>query len=136
MATLGSGTVDLRSGTWEWQLLGGERIRLLHLVQRGGTDNQMWRPLVSRARVDETTIRTFAAHPGTRVWVAPDHQRWMVHDLASLARIPAAGPRELLLVSREGERFNASVTDSLELGSLTDAELLELRERASSPPRP
>src|SRR5687767_12626704 len=95
---LSSGTVELRSGVWHWQLLGGERVRFLHFMMDGTPDNQMLRPLVSDANVDDATARRFASHPGTRVWVAPDAERWLVHDLSYLARARRSGPRELTMI--------------------------------------
>ena len=85
-----AGKVELRSGKWAWELLGGQRVRWLHFVMDGQPDNQMMRPLVSDAPVDDATAKRFASHPGTRVWVADDGRRWLIHDLSYLARFRRA----------------------------------------------
>ena len=125
-----AGRVELRSGRWQWELLGGDRVRWLHFVMDGQPDNQMMRPLVSDATVDDATARRFAAHPGTRVWVAQDGQRWLIHDLSYLARFRRQGPREVVMIDEDGEPFYLELTESLELGSLTDAEVADLLEKA------
>ena len=127
---LESGSVDLRSGRWHWQLLGGEHVRFLHFAMEGRPDNQMLRPLVSDAAVDAAAVRRLASHPGTRVWVAPDGGCWLIHDFAYLARWRRAGPRELAMIPPDGGIHPVEVSDSLELGQMTDDELLELMWRA------
>jgi len=126
-----SGTIRLRSGNWHWQVLGGERVRWLHLVREGEPDQQMLRPLVSSAPVSDRSIRPLAVHPGTRVWIEGEQDDWwMVHDPAYLMRAGTGGHRMLTLVSAAGARFEIEVTESLEIGEMTDAELAELRDRA------
>ena len=118
-----AGKVQLRSGNWQWELLGGDRVRWLHFVHEEQPDNQMMRPLVSEATVDDATAKRFASHPGTRVWVAPDGERWLIHDLSYLARWRRQGPREVMMIDQNGEPHHVEVSDSLELGQLTDAEV-------------
>jgi hypothetical protein len=130
-----AGEVRLRSGKWRWELLGGEKVRFVHYVMEGQPDNQMMRPLVSEAAVDDATAKRFASHPGTRVWVAPDGSRWLIHDLSYLARWRQRGPRELMMVDAEGEPFRVEVSESLELGQMDDAELAELTTRARAKAR-
>ena len=127
-----AGRVELRSGSWHWELLGGDRVRWLHFVMEGQPDNQMMRPLVSDAAVDDAVARRFASHPGTRVWVATDGARWLIHDLSYLARFRAPGPRVLFMVDADGGSHRVEVSDSLELGQMMDAELSDLRRMASS----
>ena len=125
-----AGRVELRSGSWQWELLGGERVRWLHFVMEGQPDNQMMRPLVSDATVDDAVAKRFASHPGTRVWVADDGARWLIHDLSYLARFRAPGPRVLYMVDADGGSHRLEVSDSLELGQMNDAELSDLRRAA------
>lgn len=128
--TLGSGTVEIRSGLWHWQVLGGEQVRFLHFTMDGQSDNQMLRPLTSTRAVDDSSVRRLASHPGTRVWVAPDGECWLIHDFSYLARWRRSGPRELTLIAPAGQVHPVEVSDSLELGQMTDDELLELMWRA------
>lgn len=125
-----AGKVQLRSGNWQWELLGGERVRWLHFVMDGQPDNQMMRPLVSDSPVDDATAKRFASHPGTRVWVADDGARWLIHDLSYLARFRRPGPRELFLVDQDGASHRVEVSDSVELGQMTDAEVAALLGKA------
>jgi len=125
-----AGKVALRSGSWQWELLGGQRVRWLHFVMDGQPDNQMMRPLVSDSAVDDATAKRFASHPGTRVWVAQDERRWLIHDLSYLARFRRPGPRELMMIDEDGESHSVQVMESLELGQLTDAEIADLVKKA------
>jgi hypothetical protein len=125
-----AGKVQLRSGNWSWELLGGQRVRWLHFVMDGEPDNQMMRPLVSDSPVDDATAKRFASHPGTRVWLSPDGQRWLIHDLSYLARFRREGPRELMMIDEEGEPHRVEVSESLELGQLNDAEVADLLKKA------
>ena len=126
-----AGKVALRSGSWSWELLGGERVRWLHFVMDGQPDNQMLRPLVSDSAVDDATARRFASHPGTRVWVSPEGAPWLIHDLSYLARIRRLGPRELYLIDPEGASHRIEVTDSVELGQMTDEEMAEMVKKTN-----
>lgn len=123
---LNAGSIQLRSGKWQWELLGGDRMRWLHFVMEGQPDQQMLRPLVSEATVDNASAARFASHPGTRVWVSPERAYWLIHDLSYLARWRAGGPRELILVDETGEGFRLEVSDSLEVGLMDDAEVAAL----------
>ena len=123
-----AGKVQIRSGTWQWELLGGDKVRWLHFVMVGAPDNQMMRPLVSDAALDDAVARRFASHPGTRVWVASDDRRWLIHDLSYLARFRRQGARELFVIDENGDQRRVEVSDSLEVGQMTDTELAELLE--------
>jgi hypothetical protein len=125
-----AGKVQLRSGSWAWELLGGDRVRWLHFVMDEQPDNQMMRPLVSDAAVDDAVAKRFASHPGTRVWVADDGVRWLIHDLSYLARFRAPGPRELFVIDADGASHRVEVSDSLELGQMTDPEVAGLVAKA------
>ena len=121
-----AGSVQLRSGNWQWELLGGERVRWLHFVMADQPDQQMIRPLVSEATVDNATAARFGSHPGTRVWVSADGEHWMIHDLSYLARWRPRGPRELILIDEAGEPLRHEVSDSLEVGQMDDEEVAAL----------
>ena len=131
-----AGRVELRSGRWQWELLGGEKVRFLHFVMEGQPDNQMMRPLVSDSTVDDGVAKRFASHPGTRVWVADDGGRWLIHDLSYLARWRRPGPRELIVVDPEGAARGLEVSESLEVGQLTSDELAALVKRGTATSEP
>ena len=130
---LNAGSIQLRSGKWQWELLGGDRMRWLHFVMEGQPDQQMLRPLVSEATVDNASAARFASHPGTRVWVSPERAYWLIHDLSYLARWRRQGPREVMLIDESGEPSHLEITESTELGQMTDAEIEELVRSARRP---
>lgn len=128
------GTVELRSGRWEWSTQAREAgvSVTFKSASRPGDHMQNWTPSLDSVRGE---IERLALDPVTRTWCDPKGEEWelSLETPRSWRRAAAAeGPAALYLVFRGVlKRRIATVPATVQLGRLTTAELVGLLGEAA-----
>lgn len=132
-----SGTIELRSGIWQW-IAHGEPRELVVLFHDERRPNNRMRSRLTGAEPSEETILQAAREPERRWWEDPVGGMWeiRVEEAPSILPEKRIRPRHRIIFTREDNGNETELPEGRTLGELSTVELAALlydsttRERA------